>query len=382
MTECSIPGIGLEVFVHRLKEKTLGRWPIFSGAIEITPFCNMKCVHCYVTHCQWEKNLLSYTELCRIIDELTNEGCFSLLFTGGEPFLRDDFIDVYTYAKKKGIFTSIFTNGTLITPEIARYLRDWPPLIVEISIYGATEATHESVTGVAGSFKRCLEGIEMLVEQGVKLNLKTMLMTLNSHELKEMKKLAESFSVPFRFDSVLNPGLDGSRHPCDLRLTPEEVVRLDIDDPKRSEAWIKIFQNLPNLPPLGDTLYLCGAGTRQYHIDAFGRLQACTIARQPDYDLRQGSFHEGREFLLSVAKRKLSDYSPCRTTCPYRFHCFVCAGWNQLEYGILAEQPIEYLCQIARLRAEAFDIDRNVIGSAVATNNIDLSRSLGRDKEP
>ncbi len=385
MTECSIPSVGFDALYERLTEKRgQSRWAS-SGSIEVTPYCNMKCVHCYVSHCHWEGHILSYAEFCRILDEVAEEGCLWLLLTGGEPLLRDDFLDIYTYAKKKGIFITIFTNGTLITPDVARYLHDWPPKLVEISIYGATKATHESVTGVTGSFERCLRGIELLVEQGIKLNLKTVVMTLNKHECWEMKKLAKSFGLPFRFDPILNPELDGSRHPYDLRLTPEEVLTLDMEDPDRREEWIKGFQKRASLPkrgPFRDTVYLCGAGRFRFHMDAFGGLQACMITRQPSYDLRHGSFREGwQHFLPGVVEQKLEKPSPCRT-CQYRAACVMCTGWAQLEYGTPEEQPIEYLCQLARLRTEVFDVAKKTADNAAAANESALSRPLGEDILP
>jgi radical SAM protein with 4Fe4S-binding SPASM domain len=382
VTECSIPFEGFEALYWRLDEKTKQNRLAYSGTIEVTPYCNMKCVHCYVANCHWEENILSYAEICRILDEIAEEGCLWLLLTGGEPFLRKDFLDIYAYAKKKGVFVTIFTNGTLITPEIARYLHDYPPRLVEISIYGATSATHESITGVTGSFKRCLRGIELLLEQGIRLNLKAMAMTLNKHEYWEMKKLAENFGVFFKTDFILNPALDGSRQPCDLRLTPEEVVRFDIEDPERREAWIKTYQSLPELPPCPDTLYVCGAGLAHFHIDSFGRLQPCIIARQPGYDLRQGLFREGwRNFLPSVVTQKQQQSSPCRT-CQYRVTCPVCPGWTQLEYGTSEVQPVEYLCQIERLRAIHFGMAGETTDDAVVTDEGALSCPLGKNILP
>jgi radical SAM protein with 4Fe4S-binding SPASM domain len=377
MTECSIDTEGFDALFERIvKEKGQRRIPV-TGTIEVTPYCNMKCAHCYVTHCNWQGSILNREEVFRILDEITEEGCIWLLFTGGEPLLRDDFIDIYTYAKKKGIFTIIFTNGTLITPEIARYFHDCPPRLVEISIYGATKSTHDSITGVPGSFERCLKGIELLLEQGIRLKLKTMVLSLNKHEYWEMKELAQGLGVPFRLDPMLNPGLDGSRHPYDLRLSPEEVVKFDLEDPERRDAWIRSYQHLSRLRAAPETVYICGAGTKQFHIDALGRLQTCTVARQPSYDLRQGSFHEGwHTFLSNVVSQKLSQPSPCRA-CQYRNTCPVCTGLTQLEYGTPEEKPIEYLCQVERLRAKHFNMTTEAVGNVVADNENALNRPLG-----
>jgi radical SAM protein with 4Fe4S-binding SPASM domain len=349
----------------------------WTGTIEVTPFCNLKCAHCYISQCHWEGDILSCHELCRILDEAAAEGCLWLLLTGGEPLLRDDFLDIYAHAKRKGMIITIFTNGTLVTPDIARYFHDWSPHLVEISIYGATRSTHEEITGVAGSFERCLKGIELLVKQGIRVTLKTMVMTQNKHEIWEMKKLAKDFGIPFRFDAVINPALDGSRYPCALRLSPEEVVRLDAEDPEYYEAWVKSCQAFLKIPEPRDTLFTCGAGMASFHIDAFGRLQMCTIAREPSYDLRRGSFCQGwRDFLPAILSQKEASPSSCRS-CQYRPVCLICPGWGQLEYGTPQEKPIDYLCQIARLRARAFGLEGEIADKATYANKNALSRPLG-----
>src|ERR1035437_1714272 len=97
-------------------------------------------------HCE-----LTYEEHCRILDEVAEAGCLWLLFTGGEIFARKDFLEIYTYAKKQGFLITLFTNGNLITPQIADYLVEWRPFSIEITLYGATRETYEALTGVRGS---------------------------------------------------------------------------------------------------------------------------------------------------------------------------------------------------------------------------------------
>jgi len=353
MVDCSISDLDAVEFYTRLREGSSKRLALF-GDIEVTPYCNMKCVHCYIANCHWDDQIMSFPEYCRIIDEAVKEGCLSLLFTGGEPFLRNDFLDMYIYAKKKGIRCSIFTNATLITPEIARTLTRYPPVKIEISIYGATAATHDSVTGVRGSYEDCLRGIELLVKQGINPTLKTIVMTLNMKEIWEMKKLAADLGLQFRFDPVIHPQLDGSRNPCKFRISPEDVIALDKADPDRAKSFTEFYQLFSGKNVHRDNVYVCGAGNLKFYIDAFGRMQTCGICKKPSYDLRQGTFHEGwHDFLPRVYEQKLQQPSTCRI-CKYRLICHICPGQMLLEYGDLEERPIEYLCEIARLREEAF----------------------------
>ncbi len=354
--ECPhIPIIPYRKFSERVHDKAVaGRIPL-GGSIEPTLRCNLKCAHCYVAY-DHKKKEMAYEGICHILDEITEAGCLWLLFTGGEPFVREDFLDIYTYAKKKGLIITLFSNGTLITPEIADYLKEWLPFKIEITLYGATEETYERVTGVAGSFGRCMKGIDLLLERKVPLRLKTMVMTLNKDELWDIKKYAEDLGMEFRFDPVLNAKLDGSKAPCELRISPEEVVRLDLADDKRLKSWKEFCEKFWG-PAKSDKLYICGAGITSFHVDPYGELSVCIISRIPSYDLSQGSFQKGWcEFVPEVLGQKPTGDYKC-AKCDLFSLCDQCPGWAQLENGN-PETPVEYLCQIAHLRAEAFGVSR------------------------
>ncbi|MFQ5341628.1 MAG: radical SAM protein, partial [Anaerolineae bacterium] len=229
--ECPhVPEITAGEFAEALGEHLgpHGRIPL-NGTIELTARCNLNCAHCYINlpadDREAQAQELTTQEICSLLDTLADEGTLFLLLTGGEIFVRKDFMEIYIYAKRKGMFINLFTNGTLITERIADYLQDWPPRMVEITLYGATAETYERVTGVPGSYERCMGGIDLLLDRGIPLTLKTMVLTLNRHELEAMKALARDFGVGFRYDAQIWPRLDGRRAPCSLRLSPEEVVR-------------------------------------------------------------------------------------------------------------------------------------------------------------
>src|SRR5439155_23363128 len=109
----------------------------------------------------------------RILDELANTGCLWMLYTGGEIFARRDFLEIYGYAKRKGFLITLFTNGTLITARVADILAVARPFSIEITLYGRTRETYEQLTGIPGSFDKCMRGIDLLLERGLPLKLKT-----------------------------------------------------------------------------------------------------------------------------------------------------------------------------------------------------------------
>ena len=117
-------------------------------SIEVTRRCPLECLHCYnnlpMGDIEAKRRELTKEEHFRMLDELVEMGCFWILYTGGEIFARKDFLDIYTYAKKKGFLITLFTNGTPSSTNrlLADYLVEWPPVFaIEIrTLYGRTRA--------------------------------------------------------------------------------------------------------------------------------------------------------------------------------------------------------------------------------------------------
>lgn len=337
-------------FSKRLHSKR-ERIPI-DGSFDLTYRCNLNCVHCLRPGEIHSENELNFKEISHILDEISDAGCLWLLLTGGEPLARKDFVEIYLYAKKRGFLITLFTNGTLINEELANLLRDYPPFSVEITLYGATKNTYEKVTRVPGSYEKCVEGIKQLINRKIPLKLKTMVLTINKHELWEIKKFANNLNLGFRFDSILNPCLDGSKTPYQYRLTPEEVVILDIADNDRYQEWQEITIN-PWKPSGSDFIFVCSAGDNSFHVNPSGNLSICQLVNFLNIDLRRKRFSEGWEKIFpGIKSRKSKSKYKCRK-CDKIAFCAQCPGWAYIENKI-EEMPVEYLCEIASLRATAF----------------------------
>jgi radical SAM protein with 4Fe4S-binding SPASM domain len=346
-----------------LKQRAGGRRVPLAGTIELTRRCNNRCRHCYNNLPAADPRALAdelrTDELIRIVDEATAAGCVWLLLTGGEIFLRPDFREIYTHAKQKGLLVTLFTNGTLMTQETAGLLASLRPFSIEITLYGATRETYERVTGTPGSFGRCLRGIGHLRDCGLPLKLKATVSTLNRHEIEDMRRLAENdLGLPFRFDALLNARCDGAHGPLDVRLTPEEVVQLDLADPDRAEALRHFARRRRGQGPgdnNGSSLYPCGGGAHSFAIDPCGRLRACAISTDEGFDLRTGSFQEGwGRFLARLRERRVDRETKC-VACPLKELCGMCPANGELECGD-PQQPVEFLCRVAHLRAYALGI--------------------------
>src|ERR1700684_4708420 len=156
-------------FSAELHQRHSGQRAPLQVSIEVTRRCPLECQHCYNNHSMVDQDArsreMTTEEHFRMLDELVEMGCFWLLYTGGEIFARKDFLEIYTYAKKKGFLITLFTNGTLINERIADHLAQYRPFAIEITLYGATRATYEAMTQIPGSYDRCMRGIRLLLER-------------------------------------------------------------------------------------------------------------------------------------------------------------------------------------------------------------------------
>jgi radical SAM protein with 4Fe4S-binding SPASM domain len=331
-------------------------------SLEITRRCPLECQHCYNNLAMGDlaarAGELTKEEYAAILNQLSEMGVIWLLFTGGEIFARKDFLEIYTHAKKKGFLITLFTNGILINERIADYLREFPPFAIEITLYGHTRETYEAMTQLPGSYERCIRGIRLLRDRGLSLKLKTVATSVNKHEVIAMREFAEQeLGVEFKFDSLINPRIDCSQAPLGVRLSPEEVVTLDLHWPKvAAEYRAQLQRELQS--PVGDrkAVYSCGGGLKAFAIDPYAQMSICVLSHQETYDVRQGSVREGWErFLLQVRQRERQQLTKC-VTCRIRSVCSMCPANGELENGD-AESPVDFLCEVAHLRALALDFE-------------------------
>jgi radical SAM protein with 4Fe4S-binding SPASM domain len=348
--------IDLDALAERLLARAPGGRLPLNGSIELTARCNLKCAHCYIRPRKGEaaacrRSELKLHEIRRIFDEIAEEGCLCLLLTGGEPLLRPDFPEILEYAVRKGFLVRLYTNGTLLTPASIRPLLRWRPLEIEITLYGHTKETYERVTGVPGSYARSRRSIQLLKDHGLLFALKTVVMTVNKHELGAMKAYARELGVHFRFDAAVSTRLDGGCEPAGLRLTPEEIVAIDREDEDRTAEWREICGRL-RAPAHPERMYSCRAGESVFHIDAWGRLSVCLMSRRPQHSLRQLSFREGWAGLAEEVSRPWTRTSACRG-CRLRPLCACCPPWGDWEHG-QAGTPVDFLCRTGYLRYRGF----------------------------
>ncbi len=156
----------------------------------ITRACNLKCVHCYNdSGSSKADDEVSNEEAKVILDDLAQFGVPSVLFSGGEPLMRPDLFDLIGYAGDKGLRTVISTNGTLITAEQARMIKDRGVSYVGISLDGIGPI-NDKFRGVEGAFERAISGIHNCQEAGVRIGLR---LTLTQRNVADLEGLFDFF---------------------------------------------------------------------------------------------------------------------------------------------------------------------------------------------
>ncbi len=159
----------------------------------VTKACNLKCVHCYASAGRGEGEL-SYEECVRIIDELSKFGVPLILFSGGEPLMREDIIDVMGYAKGLGIKCVLSTNGTLITKDLAEQLSEVVDY-VGVSLDGVGDV-NDRFRGVKGAFDKALKGLINARDAGIQTGIRFTVTRFNVGEVEKVLKLAVEHDIP------------------------------------------------------------------------------------------------------------------------------------------------------------------------------------------
>ena len=186
----------------------------------ITHTCNLSCNHCYISRDGICKEL-SYKEACKIIDQLHEANNYILGFSGGEPLLHNDIFKIFEYASKK-MNIALATNGTFITPQIAKKLKEAGVGSVQISIDGLKD-THDKNRG-DGTFDKAISAIKYCLDAGLYVSMDVTITKLNVHEFPHLIDLAKNLNVQkIEIVDFVPSGKASQR--TDLMLTPLQVEK-------------------------------------------------------------------------------------------------------------------------------------------------------------
>ncbi len=350
-----------------INEADKKRIPV-SGTFELTARCNLRCKMCYVCQISNDKTIMSrersLREWIQVGEEARDAGMFYLLLTGGEVFIRPDFREIYEEYCKMGLQISIYSNATMITPDVAKWLAKMPPIKISVTLYGVSPDTYYKITGFADGYERTVKGIDNLLNEGIRTGIRTTVVKGNENEFYNLAEFANKRNIDLGVVNYIGPRREeGNTDPEGNRLSPEELIAYEIkvkeyNKQKRTDRQIALVDD-SNSPEDGidksttvisnkqEHAYRCNAGKCNFWIAWDGNMYPCGVYDKPVvYPFKQG-FKESWEKLVHLCEQ-VPVCVPC-LDCTYKNYCIKCPSRHASETGFY-DKPAPYLCDTARLR--------------------------------
>ncbi len=305
----------------------------------LTEQCNLRCRHCYQNT---SASVMTFPEIIRAIDSVdaTLKGWVtdhdmdmspSFHFTGGEPLLHDRLFDILEHVGSLGYATALMSNGTLITDDVARKLKQAQVKEVQVSVEGM-EAVHDSIRG-QGSFRKALSGIENLLANSINTSINLTLSRLNIGEVAGLVELAGDMGIgAVTFSRLVACGRGNEI--SDQMLTPPELAEFYRNVHERQAAGKGTFTSLDPLFTVSDLkedvpasdfpVGGCAAGVFGITITADGSIMPCRRMDLSIGNIRETSLRElWAESPVLWSLRNREEY---RDKCGSCYYWAVCRG--------------------------------------------------------
>ncbi|HOK40426.1 MAG TPA: radical SAM protein [bacterium] len=318
--------------------------------IELTEDCNLSCVHCNRVK---GKKFISIDEYKFILNELKKLGTYRVFFTGGEPTINPDFLDIIDLTIKEKFFFSIQTNGTNITNELIKKLKPTKFFSsMQISLYGSNEKIYRKVTQQKNFFKKVINNIEKCKNAGFKIILKSLISKLNYDDIENLEKLGKKFNVFHKFDFTIFPRDDGNLDYQNLRVSFDDLIKyqLRLYSNYTKEEIIKSLKSNRHLKKYLNT-NICNAGITKMCITANGELLSCNAFRKSFGNIfKYGLINlwKNSDELNQLRKLKLKNFKKC-VNCNLLKYCnSKCIGLFYAENNSIFI-PSEFRCTLQAL---------------------------------
>lgn len=345
--------ISWQSFGNRLIQSASVRRVPIAAQLELTSRCNLRCKMCYVCSIKNQNELINKERTAKEWIELARQakeaGVLYLLLTGGEVFIRKDFREIYEAISEMGFIVQIYSNGTLITPEIAKWLGKRPPAKISITMYGASPETYQRVTGHADAYERAVRGVDLLREEGILTKIRTTVIRDNRQDIDKLYEFAVGRDIEFGTVFTIIGRREGNdTDPSGVRLSAKEVIEFEdyfynyLSSRKRSQgdetAENKIIaQDIEDLVEKTDikgkhnNAFKCSAGHSSFWVTWDGRMTPCGSLPEPSVDV----FSLGMEKAWEELKRLADEVPQCGAceVCKYKVHCSKCPAKLYVESG-------------------------------------------------
>jgi len=249
---------------------------------EITFQCNLRCAHCLSDSGAKKERELNFLEARKLIDQLTAMKVFQVNIGGGEPFIRNDFLDLLDYSHEKGLVTCVSTNGLLMDDKLAARLAKLKMLYLQVSLDGSTAEVNDQIRG-KGSYQKIIQAIEALARHQVPFSINTVLTMLNFAQLDSLRALAKDYGAELRV-SRFRPSGRGKASKQILGPSKEQLESF--------AEWLAAH----DLVRTGDSFFcltsesrrnkgldMCGASKMTCCISPVGDVFPCAFLQEPSF---------------------------------------------------------------------------------------------------
>jgi len=317
--------------------------------LEITARCNFRCVHCYL-HPLLSKGKKEMTthEFFSILDQLAEMGTLFLIITGGEPFVRPDFWQIMEHARERGFIIELVTNGSLVTKVAAQRLAALFVNKVSVSIYGMDEGVYKTVTGSSGVFKKVMRGVKLLVEEGVKVEARLILLRENFFQLEAFRRFVKKTGVENSIEWLLSP-----RHDTSLVPLRHGLIKTQIE--KFLHCYPKQYKPDLDFAPFTSTP-LCPSRFRGIAINSYGEVRNC-ILLENSTNIREKSIadiFQKDSFFRRIRRLQWGDVPQC-LKCKAKAYCAPCPADYFLHTGNLTPNPPKAMCRRAWMLKDIYE---------------------------
>ncbi len=314
-----------------------------------TNACNMHCAHCYRdAGCKAEEEL-STTEAKVLLGQIAKAGFKIMIFSGGEPLLRPDILELVAYATSLGLRSVFGTNGTLITPEMAHELKKAGAMGMGISLDSLDAAKHDKFRSFEGAWEGAVRGMRNCRAAGLPFQIHTTVMNWNKSELEAMTDFAVSEgAVAHHFFFLVPTGRAKTIEEESLRAEAYEDVLTRIMK-KQQQVDIELKPTCaPQFMRIADQLGIktrfrrgCLAGTSYCIISPRGKVQPCAYLNMELGDVRTTPFDEIWKNNEVLQKLRTLAYEGGCGSCKYKRSCGGCRARAAFyhEGNYMAEEP-------------------------------------------
>lgn len=332
-----------------------------SGTFELTARCNLDCKMCYIhkkaNDMAVRKQELSAQQWIALAKGAKEKGMLLLLLTGGEPLLRSDFKEIYQKCHDMGLLISLNTNGTLLNQEMVEFLKESPPLRVNITLYGASKESYKALCADESAYERAYQAVSMLREAGIRVKINYSAMPQNVKDIPVVYQFAREQGLPLQVATYMFPPVRACEFgECsadrmsaeqagkllwnyDKLRFPEEILEKRIKAMLAGEVVSNHDQGCQELPT---ERIRCRAGSTTFWLTFKGEMRPCGMMRIPSVNLMKLGFNQAWK---TIRQERENIMIPAKcTACRWKNACEFCPATCYAENGTFEKAP-EYICE-------------------------------------